>query len=151
MTIKMAKLHLETTIDFQIQNANIIQYLVDFVLAEQGCRDNAEITVVFMDHSDTVEMNRQFFSKNSTTDVISFNLEEQGDPIEGEIYVNVEQAREQAQHFGVTVETEIYRLIAHGLYHLVGYSDDSDSQRQEMTQHENKALEALNTYCNDND
>lgn len=146
----MARLHLETTIDFQEQNVNNIQYLVDFVLAEQGCRENAEITVIFMDHSDTIEMNRQFFSKNTTTDVISFNLEDKGDPIEGEIYVNVEQAREQAQDFGVPVEAEMYRLMAHGLYHLVGYTDDSDSQREKMTQHENRALEALNLHCKDN-
>ena len=56
------------------------------------------------------------------TDVISFPLEE-GSNLEGEVYVNLDRARQQAKEFQVTVPAEVARLVIHGTLHLVGYDD----------------------------
>jgi len=118
----------------------------------------AEIDIVFCGDERITTLNREWLDSDRVTDVIAFPLSaEATDPapaedrtvspgrsetppflLEGEIYVNLEQAVRQAPEYGSGETEEVARLIVHGLLHLLGYTDigtateaEAMKQRQE--------------------
>lgn len=99
---------------------------------------NAEVEIVLLNDKDIRTLNKDFLSHDYATDVISFLLDDKG--ITGEIYVSVDTARRQAQEFGVTLHNELQRYVAHGMLHLVGYDDNTESKRAWMHTLENRYI-----------
>jgi len=95
----------------------------------------AAVTVVYFDSRRCRKMNREFLGHDDVTDVLSFCLE-RPPALEGEVYVNLDRAREQARHYGVSIASEIARLTVHGTLHLVGYDDRTvlDARRMQNRQ-----------------
>lgn len=93
---------------------------------------NYDVSVIFVNDKYIVNLNKRFFNKVSTTDVISFNLSEKGIEIEGEIYINIDIINGQAEYYSVSFEEEMKRLVIHGLLHLVGYKDNRKNQKEEI-------------------
>ena len=60
--------------------------------------------------------------------------------IEGDIFISIDRVRENAAIFNVSFETELNRVMAHGLLHLLGYGDKTETEKQEMRFQENQAL-----------
>ena len=91
-----------------------------------------------------VGLNRKYLNHGTATDVLSFSLNDHqlkhGDLLEGEVYVNLDQARRQARRFGETIRDEVGRLVIHGILHLVGYGDASERQKKLMTRLEDTYL-----------
>jgi probable rRNA maturation factor len=115
-------------------------YLIRHVLKGERQTD-AELSIIFTDDKQMLELNGTYLQHWYTTDVISFPLAERVEKkIEGEVYVNLDQARRQTREYSVTVHNEIARLVIHGILHLVGYQDRTKRQKQRMTQLENKYL-----------
>lgn len=97
-------------------------------------------SVVFVDSESMRCMNRTFRGKNKLTDVLSFSTEdatpfvskrEDGIRELGDIFICSSYARAEAKQRGVLFEEEIYRLIAHGTLHLLGYDHaDTPSEKR---------------------
>jgi probable rRNA maturation factor len=101
------------------------------------------LAVIFTHDRFMRKINREFLSHNSTTDVIAFPLNENGD-VESEIYVNLDAARTQAARFGVTFADEVKRLLIHGTLHLLGYSDKTPTKKRAMSRQEDLYLVVAN-------
>lgn len=100
-------------------------------------RENAEVNIIFINDGDMIALNKKFLNRNYSTDVISFPLSEDYQSLlEGEVYINVDQGRRQAREFNVRVMNEIFRLVIHGILHLVGYDDRTKHKRARMMQKE---------------
>ena len=99
---------------------------------------NANINVILVDDEQILELNKQYLNHDFTTDVITFDFDE--DSIAGEIYISVDTADRQAKEYGVSLKNELKRLSIHGVLHLIGYDDDTDEKREIMHQLENKYL-----------
>ncbi len=111
------------------------------IIAEGEDREFASLSVVFADHPTVLELNREWLDHDWHTDVISFLLED--DPIEGEVYVDVETAMEQFEEFGSSLKTEIERYLIHGILHLCSHDDATDDQREAMRVLEDRYLAQL--------
>ena len=85
-------------------------------------------------------MKNQYFQQNLLTDVITFNLEEDGDPIEGEIYISLNRVSENAIKFKQDIGIELKRVIIHGILHLLGYDDQTPEEEKIMIQMEDHYL-----------
>jgi rRNA maturation RNase YbeY len=94
-------------------------------------RRSLALSVVFVDDKRTIRLNREYLGHRGSTDVISFTIEK-GPPLEGEVYVNLDRAREQAAAYGVSEQEEITRLVVHGTLHLLGYDDRTPAKRRRM-------------------
>jgi len=103
-------------------------------------RPSAAIGVILVDDRTLRRMNREFLGHDFDTDVITFPLED--DPLEGEIYISIDRAREQARDYNVKLYAEVLRLAAHGTLHLVGYDDATPEGRMGMTRREDHYLAA---------
>ena len=81
-----------------------------------------------------------YFQQDVFTDVISFNLEDEGDAIEGEIYISLDRVKENARQFKQDFLQELKRIIAHGTLHLMGYDDQSLPEKEKMIRLEDSYL-----------
>lgn len=111
--------------------------LAEAVFEGEG-RPARGIGIVFADHDTVLELNRKWLDHDWHTDVISFLLE--SDPIEGEVYVDVETAAERHEEFGATLQRELERYVVHGLLHLCGHDDATEAQRDAMRLLEDRYL-----------
>ena len=106
-----------------------IARIAERVFSGEGLRWS-HLSVVLADHETVLSLNREWLDHDWNTDVISFLLEE--DPIEGEVYVDVETAAERHGEFDASLQEEILRYVIHGILHLCGYDDATDGERNAM-------------------
>jgi len=130
---------------------NQIKNLTRTVLSGEGILQ-AEINIIFVDDDYITRLNKEYLNKNNTTDVISFNLtDNNGSGLEGEIYANIDQITRQADDFHVSQEEEIFRIVIHGLLHLMGFDDQTSVQKQIMTKKEDQYIKLLKDKLNKRD
>jgi rRNA maturation RNase YbeY len=94
------------------------------------------------------KLNRCYRGQNQVTDVLSFSEDRKSAKIFfdnnflGEVIICVPQAKRQAQAFGWDLQTELARLLTHGLAHLAGYEHEavSDACAQAMSRQEARVL-----------
>ena len=85
-------------------------------------------------------LKKKYFNQDMYTDVISFNLENPDDPIEGEVYISLPRIIENAHQYRDSLNNELKRIIIHGILHLIGYNDNTDLDKENMTSLENKYI-----------
>ncbi len=100
------------------------------------------IAVIFTNNRSIKKINREFLKHNYVTDVLAFPLGG-GGGVEGEIYINLDAARNQALAYDVTYTQEARRLLIHGLLHLLGYNDRTLSGKKKMSKREDIYLEIM--------
>lgn len=89
------------------------------------------ISVVLVGSRRCRALNKRFLHHDVVTDVIAFPLET-GRILEGEIYVNLDRAKQQARAYHVRFTEEVARLVIHGTLHLLGYDDQTTRTAQLM-------------------
>jgi probable rRNA maturation factor len=76
------------------------------------------------------ELNREFRSKDSSTDVLSFpgdgEREPDGSLHLGDVVISAPTAEREAQRGGYSLERELQTLALHGYLHLLGYDHETD-------------------------
>ena len=124
-------------------NLNYVQIIVKSILVDKEIKD-AELSYIFCNDDFLSKLKKKFFKKNQFTDVISFRLNSyEENRIEGEIYISLPRAKENAKIYEEPYEKEVARLIIHGCLHLLGYSDETKTQKQIMTKIENAFLDKM--------
>ena len=120
-----------------------IQLLVKNIFAEKKIKD-AELSYIFCNDNFLSKLKKNFFKKNHFTDVIAFRLNSYEEKrVEGEIYISLPRAKENAKIYEEPYEKEVARLIIHGCLHLLGYPDETKDQKQIMTNLENVFLQKM--------
>ena len=137
----MHKAFIHNTVEgSRVPRANL-ERLAEIVL--RGEKRRQDVNIVFIEDRKMKEINKRFRSKESTTDVLSFALEDDDDPLIGEIYISIPEARRNASEQGHSFTEEILRLAAHGLLHLCGIHHPTAQKRQVMAAREDKYLARL--------
>lgn len=106
----------------------------------------SEVSVFLTDDAGILPVNREFFGKNRSTDVISFRYDPDPgeDGTSGELLVNAQcAANEGPTHDGVAAELALY--MAHGFNHLAGADDNTPQKRAAMRRTETHRLSELQT------
>ena len=111
-----------------------IEGIVQAFFKEQELPEDHRVYIIFLDDEGIIEYNRQFFSRETATDVISVNLEDTFDDeyVWGEIYVSTETARRIAEERDADWELETVLYIVHGLFHLQGFEDETEDRLDEL-------------------
>ena len=79
------------------------------------------------------------------TDIITFDLSDNKETIEGDIYISYDRVKENAKVFHVKHSDELRRVLVHGLLHLIGYKDKSKNQKELMRAKEDEYLSIYNS------
>ena len=121
-------------------NQAIIQNIINTVFEKEGYAvDN--IALVFGNDDLLNSLKKEFFKKDHLTDVIAFRLNDYAEKnVEGEIYISVPRAKENAKLFKESFAKEVSRLIIHGGLHLLNYDDGTKEDKDTMTRKEEAYL-----------
>jgi probable rRNA maturation factor len=103
------------------------------LLCREG-RGGASVNIILSGDRRLRELNKKFRKKDRSTDVLSFSFDEK--QFLGEIYISLDKAKNQAAEFGATFENEIWRLMVHGLFHLIGHTHYKRKERLRMEKKE---------------
>ena len=114
---------------------------------------NKEFSILLTDNKNMKYLNNKFRKKNIPTDVLSFDLSstEYAQPshqgkrhgIHGEIIASAETALREARVYSWSPEHELSYYLIHGLLHLVGYDDQTPSERISMRRKERSIMKAI--------
>ena len=104
-----------------------------------------DISLVFVSDEYLSDIKKKYFKVNHYTDVIAFRLNEFGKPfVEGEVYISLSRAKENAKIYDEPYSREVSRLIIHGCLHLIGLKDKTHIEKENMTNNENAILKVIN-------
>ena len=101
----------------------------------------AELSYIFCSDEYLHKMNLDYLDHDTFTDIITFDNSEEEKLIEGDIFISIDRVRENAKQLSLSEETELSRVISHGLFHLMGYKDKTKTQTLEMREKEEFAIE----------
>ena len=122
-----------------VETAEMIR-LVERVLGDEGFKQ-AAISVALVDNATIRRVNRQHLGHDWPTDVISFTLSAPDEPeLAGELVISTETACDMAAELGTEAQAELALYAIHGLLHLCGYDDSTESQALEMRARERTHL-----------
>lgn len=84
-------------------------------------------------------INKKFLNHDYYTDIITFPYR-QGKLLESDIFISLDRVSDNASDFDTDMQTELLRVMAHGLLHLIGFKDKEDADAEKMREEEEKAL-----------
>ena len=129
----MIKIRIENDPELEQPDDEICCNVLRTVLEDQGV-DDGTITTIFGQDELLLSLKKKFFKKNQFTDVIAFRLNNYEEKtVEGEVYISLPRAKENAKIFGEPFEKEVVKLLIHGALHLLGHDDSSKKSKKEMT------------------
>jgi len=106
---------------------------------------DCDISFIFVSDDFLSDFKKKYFHKNHFTDVIAFRLNEYEESfVEGEVYISLPRAKENARFFNQPYAKEVSRLIIHGCLHLIGFKDDSKTDKEIMIKNEDEILKITN-------
>lgn len=144
------------------------QQLAERVLAHEGVRGEAELSVLFVDEIAMADLNKRFMGADGPTDVLAFPLEDElvepgrypdsstsgpidprvrgeaGDPplLLGDVVVCPAVAKRNAPNHAGTYEDELALLVVHGILHVLGH-DHAEPEDEAAMQAKERELLAL--------
>lgn len=101
-----------------------------------------EIAYIFCSDEKILEINQEYLEHDYYTDIITFDYTEKK-VISGDIFISLDTVKSNSEQFETDYETELYRILIHGILHLTGQKDKSPKDRAEMTKKEDEALSML--------
>ncbi len=133
-------------IDFVLKKKRAISQWILQVIESEGAVAG-DISYVFCNDKDLHKMNLTYLNHDTYTDIISFDYSK-GSKIHGEMFISIDRVKENALSFQVGFDNELHRVMIHGVLHLLGYKDKTNTQLQTMRQKENDCLIQLNNFVN---
>ena len=121
---------------------NLLHKLV-FFLKRDLKFEISSLVINFIPSDQILTINKQYLNHHFTTDIITFNYSGNHKILDGELYISIEDAENNAAKYGVSVQNEYFRLVIHGILHLLDYDDQQKSAKLVMKRLENKLLKSI--------
>ena len=138
LIIKLDKgISIDTNLKDKLKN------IVSLIFYDEGKGDN-EINLRILDDNKMKKLNHQFRNKNKTTNVLSFPSDDisiRHTKNIGDIAISLEYVEREAKEEGKTFEDHMIHMLAHGVYHILGYDHQNEETALIM---ENKEINILN-------
>ena len=109
-----------------LQKKQITKNIKSLIISE--LKELGEITYIFCSDNYLLEMNKQYLNHNYYTDIITFDYVTKN-VISGDLFISVDRVKENAEIFKSKFVKELYRVIFHGVLHLIGYKDKSEEEQ----------------------
>lgn len=98
-----------------------------------------DLSLIFCSDNYLLDMNKKYLNHNYFTDIITFNYN-MDKTISGDLFISIDRVKENASELKQTFDNELYRVIFHGVLHLIGYDDKDEISVKEMKEKENYYL-----------
>ncbi len=122
-------------LNFTLKQKGLIRtWIKDTIVAEN--HRLRVLNLIFCSDDYLLTINQQYLDHDTYTDIITFDNSENKLEIKGDIFISIDQIRENAKKLNIAEKDELHRVIIHGTLHLLSYSDKGKSSKEIMTQKE---------------
>lgn len=102
-----------------------------------------ELYYYFCSDERLLEINRDRLGHDFYTDIVTFPLTNCETVLSSEFCISIDRIKENATTFGRSYESELHRVIIHGVLHLIGFDDLTNEEEKVMREKEEEALEMM--------
>ena len=122
-----------------VYNKKLINTVINNLFLNQNVSFD-KILIILSNKKLLNKLKKDYFKLDQYTDVIVFNLEENNNLIDGEIYISIDDILENSVKYKQTFDLEFKRVLIHGALHLLGYEDGTSVEKNIMRKLENKYI-----------
>jgi rRNA maturation RNase YbeY len=116
-------------------------FLQSLIRSKRTDVKKVDLTYIFCNDDYLLEINKEFLNHDTLTDIITFDMSEEPETLDGEIYVSIERVKGNAAKFQVSYNQELHRVIFHGALHLCGFKDKKAADKEMMRTQEDLCLQ----------
>jgi len=87
------------------------------------------VNYIFCSDNFLLNINQEFLQDDRFTDIITFQLSDNAQPIISDIYISVDRIMHNSKSLAISFKEELHRLIFHGALHLCGYNDKTVEEK----------------------
>ena len=98
-----------------------------------------DLSYIFCDDEYLKKVNTKYLKHDFYTDIVTFDYCS-GKIVSGDMFISLDRVNENAGIFQCNATDELLRVIVHGLLHLFGYTDSSDSEKETMRRLEDECV-----------
>jgi rRNA maturation RNase YbeY len=120
-------------------NINSFKKLLKKILSDYKITE-AKLSIILSNRKLLNKLKQNYFNLDHFTDVIVFNLEDENKPIDGEIYISLDDVLQNSILYKESFNNEFKRVLIHGVLHLLGFEDSTIDKKKEMTILENQYI-----------
>ncbi|MHA7863414.1 rRNA maturation RNase YbeY [Flagellimonas marinaquae] len=124
--------------DFLMDNPSYYADWINRIIESEGFA-SGQIDYIFCTDDYLLELNLQYLNHDTLTDIITFDYTD-GITVSADIFISTERVKENAEAFKVDFDTELKRVMSHGVLHLTGYGDKSPDQKKIMRNKEEEKI-----------
>ena len=139
-TAKKTKVHFFShDIPTSLKNTANLKHFIEFIFkTEMQSLDS--INYIFCSDKAVLEINKKYLNHDFYTDVITFDLSMDKKTISAEVYISIERIRDNAKQLGLSIKSELHRVLFHAALHLCGYNDKRIKDKEIMRKMEDQLL-----------
>ena len=137
---------LDEGIDIEKPLNNKLNKVVSTILEQEKMSD-CVINLRLLNDKEMKKLNMQFRQKDKTTNVLSFpndDISVKQTKNIGDIAISVEYVKAEAKKEGKTFDDHIIHMLAHGVYHILGYDHENNENAVIMENKEIQTLKKIN-------
>ncbi|MGB1296517.1 MAG: rRNA maturation RNase YbeY [Flavobacteriales bacterium] len=127
-------------LDFELSNEQEITSWLVALIEEEKCVLK-ELTYIFCDDEYLLKINQEHLNHDYYTDIITFDYDTE--ELHSDLFISVDRVKDNAEQLNEPFKRELFRVIAHGVLHLCGYKDKTESEIAEMRGKEDYYLSKL--------
>jgi rRNA maturation RNase YbeY len=109
-------------------------------------KELGSINYIFCSDHYLHNLNLKFLNHDTLTDIITFDNSGKRNEISGDIFISINRVRENSGKFQNKFTQELFRVMIHGILHLIGYSDKTKTESSIMRQKEDYYLSLLPNF-----
>ena len=109
-------------------------------VAESEIRRLGNVNIIFCSDPYILDVNLNYLGHDYFTDIITFDYCE-GKLLSGDLFISIDSVRENSIFYNTEFEQELNRVIVHGILHLIGYDDHTESDIATMRAKEDYYLQ----------
>lgn len=117
-------------IEFELPDNSLLRSWIEYTIHNEN-KELGNVSYIFCSDEYLWNMNKQYLNHDYYTDIITFDYVK-GGVISGDLFISYDRISDNAEKFGVLRETELLRVMIHGVLHLIGYDDVTDELEEEI-------------------
>jgi len=102
-----------------------------------------EVNIIICNDNYLKKINKKYLKRDSYTDIITFSMMENPEKITGDLFISINRVKANAKEFKQPIDTELSRVIIHGILHMMGYKDKTDDEIKGIRMKEEECLKDL--------
>tara|TARA_R110000796_G_scaffold183498_2_gene300064 strand:+ start:165975 stop:166394 length:420 start_codon:yes stop_codon:yes gene_type:complete len=111
--------------DFElVSETNYVDWISRVIVSEN--KSLGDLSFVFCSDEYLLDINLRYLEHDTFTDIITFDYCI-GNVVSGDIFISIDRVKDNSKIFNVSFDSELLKVMAHGVLHLMGYKDKTES------------------------